>query len=157
MRRDTYKSNLSTDEKVLMATVRTAEIFKRAHGGVFRKFDLSFPQYNTLRVLEASASGQNKIGNVSRVMLVPGANMTGIAKRLEKGGFIIRKTDPQDERVTLLQITPKGKKTLKRIEREKDKWLEIILRGFSNEEKTQLLGMVKRLIKNSVQFAEGNQ
>ena len=57
----TYKSDLSTDEKVLMAIVRAAEVFKRNHSTVFRNYGLSFPQYNVLRVLEASKNSQNKI------------------------------------------------------------------------------------------------
>lgn len=149
-----YKSNLSTDEKVLMAIVRSAEIFKRAHSAVFRSYGLSFPQYNVLRVLEASKDGRNRITDVSRIMIVPGANVTGIAKRLEKGGFIIRKSDPNDERVTMLQITPRGKTTLQRIDQEKDDWTALILTGISNEEKLHLLGQIKRLITNHVQGAE---
>jgi MarR family 2-MHQ and catechol resistance regulon transcriptional repressor len=151
-----YKSNLSTDEKLLIAVVRAAEIFKRAHTGVFRNYGLSFPQYNVLRVLEASENGQNKISEVGRIMLVPGANMTGLAKRLEKAGFILRKSDPKDERVTLLEITPKGKETLNSIEKEKDEWLEVLLKGFSKEERSQLLDRVKRLIRNNVRFAQGD-
>lgn len=151
-----YKSNLSTDEKLLIAVVRAAEIFKRAHTGVFRNYGLSFPQYNVLRVLEASENGQNKISEVGRIMLVPGANMTGLAKRLEKTGFILRKSDPKDERVTLLEITPKGKETLNSIEKEKDEWLEVLLKGFSKEERSQLLDRVKRLIRNNVRFAQGD-
>ena len=153
MAQSTYKSNLSTDEKVLMGLVRAAEIFKRAHSGIFRDYGLSFPQYNVLRVLEASKKGHNKISDVSRIMLVPGANMTGIAKRLEKNSFIRRKSDPSDERVTILEITPKAKRALKKIESEKDKWLESQLKGLSKAEKLQLVGMVKRLIKNNVQGA----
>ena len=151
MAQSTYKSNLSTDERVLMGVVRAAEIFKRAHSGIFRAYGLSFPQYNVLRVLEASKKGHNKISDVSRIMLVPGANMTGIAKRLEKGGFIRRKSDPSDERVTILQIMAKGKRTLKQIESQKDEWLARQLKGFSNDEKLQLVGMVRRLIRNNVQ------
>ena len=153
----TYRSNLSTDEKLLMAVVRAAEIFKRAHSGVFRNYGLSFPQYNVLRVLEASFKGQNRISDVGKIMLVPGANMTGIAKRLEKGGFILRKSDPRDERVTILEISSKGKRTLKSIEKEKDEWLEALLKGFSKKERRQLLDMVKRLIKNNVHFAAGSR
>jgi DNA-binding MarR family transcriptional regulator len=152
MARSPYKSNLSTDEKLLIAVVRAAEIFKRAHAGVFRNYGLSFPQYNVLRVLDASEHGQNKISEVGRIMLVPGANMTGIAKRMEKAGFILRKSDSSDERVTMLKITSKGRKTLKRIEKEKDEWLEVLLKGFSKEERFQLLSMVKRLIRNNVRF-----
>ena len=114
----TYKSDLCTDERVLMAIVRAAEIFRRNHSGIFRNYGLSFPQYNVLRVLEASRNGRNKISDVSRIMLVPGANITGIAKRLEKDGFIIKKSDAADERVTILEITPKGKRTLKNIVKE---------------------------------------
>jgi MarR family 2-MHQ and catechol resistance regulon transcriptional repressor len=44
---------------------------------------------------------------------------------MEKAGFILRKSDPKDERVTILAITPKGKKTLSYIEKEKDQWLEV--------------------------------
>jgi DNA-binding MarR family transcriptional regulator len=145
-----YRSDLSTDEKVLMAIVRAAEIFKRNHSAVFRNYGLSFPQYNVLRVLEASSNGQNKMSDVSRIMLVPGANITGIAKRLEKDGFIIKKSDPRDERVTILEITPKGKKTLRNIEKEKDEWLEMMLKNLSKNEKLEVLDKVKRILKNGM-------
>lgn len=145
-----YVSDLSTNEKVLMAVVRAAEIFKRTHSAIFRNYGLSFPQYNVLRVLDASRNGMNKISEVSRIMLVPGANMTGIAKRLERDGFLIRKSDSNDERVTILEITPKGKRTLKNIEKEKDRSIEIILKGFSQKEKTEFLDKLKRLIKNNM-------
>ena len=146
----TYKSDLSTDEKVLMAIVRAAEIFRRNHSGIFRNYGLSFPQYNVLRVLEASKNGMNKISDVSRIMLVPGANITGIAKRLEKDGFIIKKSDAADERVTILEITPKGKRTLKNIEKEKDEWLELMLKNLSENQKLELLDKVKRILKNGM-------
>ena len=144
-----YKSDLSIDEKVLMGIVRTAEIFKRTHSAVFRNYGLSFPQYNVLRVLEASKDGQNKIGILSEIMLVPGANITGIAKRLAKEDFIRKKSDPSDERVTILEITPKGKKTLRKIEKEKDEWLAKMLRGLSQAEKHDLLEKVRRIQKSN--------
>ena len=146
----TYTSDLSTDEKVLMAVIRAAEHFKRVHSGVFRNFGLSFPQYNVLRVLDASKKGQNKISAVSRIMLVPGANITGIAKRLEKDGFIKKKSIPEDDRVTLLEITPKGKKTLQKIEEEKNQRLELMMKNLAKKEKAALLDTVKRILKNGM-------
>ncbi|MGV7224172.1 MAG: MarR family winged helix-turn-helix transcriptional regulator [Nitrospinales bacterium] len=150
MTKGTYKSDLSTDEKVLMAIIRVAEHFKRIHSSVFRNFGLSFPQYNVLRVLDASKNGQNKISDVSRIMLVPGANITGLAKRLEKDGFILKKSDPKDDRVTLLEITPKGKKTLQNIETEKDQWLELMMKNFSKKDKVELLDKIKLILKNGM-------
>jgi DNA-binding MarR family transcriptional regulator len=150
MTKGTYKSDLSTDEKLLMAIIRAAEHFKRVHSSVFRNFGLSFPQYNVLRVLDASKNGQNKISDVSRIMIVPGANITGLAKRLEKDGFIIKKSDPEDDRVTLLEITPKGKKTLQNIEKEKDQGLELMMKNLSKKEKVELLDKVKLILKNGM-------
>jgi DNA-binding MarR family transcriptional regulator len=150
MAKPTYKSDLSTDEKVLMAIIRVAEHFKRAHSSVFRNFGLSFPQYNVLRVLDASENGQSKISDVSRVMLVPGANITGIAKRLERDAFIKKKPDPEDDRVTILKLTPKGKRALKNIEKEKDQWLKLMLMNLSKKEKSELLDKVKIILKNGM-------
>lgn len=148
-----YVSDLSINEKVLIAMVRAAELFKRTHTGIFRNYGLSFPQYNVLRVLDASRNGRNKISDISRIMLVPGANMTGIAKRLERDGFIIRKSDPSDERVTILEITPKGRRTLKNIEQEKEQSIEIILRGFSKADKMELLDKLRQLIENNMHLS----
>ncbi|MCX5810051.1 MAG: MarR family transcriptional regulator [Proteobacteria bacterium] len=151
-----YQSDLSADEKLLMAILRAAETFKRVVSAIFRKYALSFPQYNVLRVLDASKDGQSRITHVSKIMLVAGANMTGIAKRLEKNGFIVRKSDPADERVTILEITAKGKTTLSNIERERDENMHVMLNGFSEQEKHELLDKVKRLIKNSREIAQGH-
>jgi DNA-binding MarR family transcriptional regulator len=148
-----YRTDLSEDEKILMAIVRAAESFKRVASSLFGKYDLSFPQYNILRVLDASEDGQTRITEVSRIMLVSGANMTGLAKRLEKNGFILRKSDPRDERVTLLEIASKGKTVLAEIEASRDELLENILQGFSTEEKKTIYSMVRRLLRNTRRLA----
>jgi DNA-binding MarR family transcriptional regulator len=141
-----YRNDLTLDEKVLMAIVRAAENFKRTHSAVFKPFGLSFPQYNILRVLESSHKGQNKISVVGKIMLVPNANMTGLAKRLEQKGFITRQPDPGDERVTLLTITEKGKVTLRQIKKEKDSAISAILKDFNSADKTKLLEQIKKII-----------
>jgi len=141
-----YRNDLTLDEKVLMAIVRAAENFKRTHSAVFKPFGLSFPQYNILRVLESSHKGQNKISVVGKIMLVPNANMTGLAKRLEQKGFITRQPDPGDERVTLLTITEKGRVTLRQIKEEKDSAITAILKDFDSADKIDLLENIKKVI-----------
>jgi DNA-binding MarR family transcriptional regulator len=153
MEKMTNRSDPNLDENIMIAVVRAAETFKRMVSAIFRKHDLSFPQYNVLRVLDASKGGQSRITDVSRTMLVPGANMTGLAKRLEKNGFIVRKSDPSDERVTVLEIMPKGKKVLANIEKDRDDYMHVMLKGFPEQEKREILDKVKRLIKNSREIA----
>jgi MarR family 2-MHQ and catechol resistance regulon transcriptional repressor len=142
-----YKSDLDVSEKLMVAIVRASETFKKEADAIFRNYGLTFSQYNVLRVLNNSPGGRNTITNASRIMLVSGANMTGIAKRLEKNGFIIRKNDATDERVTLLEITPKGKQAIKHISVEKDALIETFLQSFSAEEIDNALTEVKRILQ----------
>lgn len=152
MEKTNYNDDLTFDERVMMAIVRAAENFKRTHSIVFKKKGLSFPQYNILRVLESSEMGQNKISIVGKIMLTPGANMTGLAKRLEQNGFIQRKPDPADERVTLLAITQKGRDTLKEIEEEKDQTIDRILHNIPDKAKKDYLRVTKQIITATTQL-----
>ena len=144
-----YINDLSLNEKVMMAMVRLAEFFKKDSANIFKNYGLTFPQYNVLRVLESSKNHQNTISNVGKIMLVSGANMTGIAKRLEKNGFLLRKSDPADERITLLEITPKGRERLTEIAREKDANIERYLAHFSDDQKRELLSLLRTVIHKS--------
>ena len=144
-----YKNDLSLDEKVMMAVVRLAEFFKKNSAIIFKNYGLTFPQYNVLRVLDSSENRQNTISNVGKIMLVSGANMTGIAKRLEKNGFLLRKSDPNDERITLLEITPKGREQLKNISREKDATIARYMEHFSGEQKKEVLSLLRSVIREN--------
>ena len=150
-----YKSDLDVNEKLMVAIVRASEAYKKEADGIFRNYGLTFSQYNVLRVLNNSPEGKNTITNASRIMLVSGANMTGIAKRLEKSGFIIRKSDARDERVTLLEITPKGKQAINNISLEKDALVETYLQSFSANEIDRVLIDVKRIINKSPRHRPG--
>lgn len=142
-----YKNDLTDEEKLLMAIIRAGEHYKRMVSSLFRNYGLSFPQYNILRVLNASENKQSKTTAVSRIMLVPPANMTGLAKRLEKNGYINRKSDPNDERATILELTEKGSEILKKIEDDKEKCVKKMLEGFTEGEIEFLLNSMKKILK----------
>ena len=144
-----YKSDLGIQEKLMVAIVKVSEAYKKDADAIFRNYGLTFSQYNVLRVLNNSPAGRNTISNASRIMLVSGANMTGIAKRLEKSGFIIRKSDASDERITLLEITPKGRQALANICSEKDELIRTYLESFSGEDIAGVLQNVKRMLNDS--------
>jgi len=142
-----YSNDMSIDESVMMAIVRVAERFKKNASALFKNWGLTFPQYNLLRVLAASENGQNTMKNVNRIMLVSSANMTGIAKRLEKSGFITRTSDPNDERSKRLQITPVGIEVLQAISEHKERNVKQYLRKYSNEQKEALLVTLRDILK----------
>jgi DNA-binding MarR family transcriptional regulator len=144
-----YKSDMGIDERVMMAIVRVAERFKKNSSAVVKKWGLTFSQYNVLRVLDASENGQNTMRNVNRILLVSSANMTGIAKRLEKNGFIIRTSDPNDDRLKRLQITPEGTQVLKDISDRKERSLKRYLTKFSYEQKSALLETLRDILRKT--------
>ena len=142
-----YNRDMSNDEKVMMAIVRVAERFKKNASALFKNWGLTFPQYNVLRVLAASENGQNTMKNVNRIMLVSSANITGIAKRLEKNGFITRTNDPNDERSKRLQITPAGIRVLQAIAEHKERNVKRYLKSYPDEKKTALLEILRDILK----------
>jgi DNA-binding MarR family transcriptional regulator len=144
-----YKSDMSIDERVMMAIVRVAEGFKKNSSAVVKDWGLTFSQYNLLRVLDASENGQNTMKNVNRIMLVSSANMTGIAKRLERSGFIVRTSDPNDDRSKRLQITPQGTRVLKDIADRKERSLRRYLVKYSDEQKRELLDTLRGILKQT--------
>ena len=141
-----YNNTMNLDERVMMAIVRVAERFKKESTAIFKKFGLTFPQYNVLRVLESSKNGQNMVRDINRIMLVSGANMTGITKRMEKTGFIIRKNDPNDDRLKWLEITPKGKAVLKDIAEDNERNVKRYLKDCSAGIKTEMLSILNGIL-----------
>ncbi len=141
-----YKNDMSIDERVMMAIVRVAERFKKESSVVLKDYELTFPQYNVLRVLEASKDGQNTMKNINRIMLVSGANMSGITKRLEKIGFINRKNVPEDDRLKCLEITEKGKLAVKNISDKKEDMVKKYLLKYSEGQKIELLATLREIL-----------
>jgi DNA-binding MarR family transcriptional regulator len=144
-----YTSDMSIDERVMMAMVRIAEGFKKNTSALYNKRGLTFSQYNVLRILDACENGENTMRNVNRIMLVSSANLTGIAKRLEKNGFIVRKSDPHDDRSKRLQITPEGMEVLKAIAEQNERHVRTYLADYSRERKAALLETLREISKRT--------
>jgi MarR family transcriptional regulator, 2-MHQ and catechol-resistance regulon repressor len=142
-----YTSNMDISEKLLIAIVRVSEAYKKDSSAIFKDYGLTFAQYTVLRVLEGSENRQNTIGNVSKIMLVSGANTTPIAKRLEKNGFLEKRKDPKDDRLTILEITPKGSQTLANIQTKKNELLRGYLSGYNDERKNEILTAIRDILK----------
>ncbi|MEW6667061.1 MAG: MarR family transcriptional regulator [Thermodesulfobacteriota bacterium] len=137
---------LTLSEKVLLRIVKMAEYLKRAQSTVFSRYGITFPQYNVLRVLEGSDNGQQRLSDVSRILLVAVSNLSGLVRRLEKEGLILRKRDPGDDRVTIVEITQRGRDILKGCDDEKNRDLERILAPMSDGEKRFLVATITKTL-----------
>ncbi len=138
--------SLSSEEKVLIALVRVAELFKRRSSCIFNCFGLSFSQYNVLRLLDSAPEGKLSITDMSKRLLVSTPNMSGIAKRLEKSEFADRLADENDDRKTILRITPKGRKVVVEIKPIHEKNVGEILKGCSAVHRDDMLEALKNML-----------
>ena len=76
------------------------------------------------------------------------STLTGIIDRLERDGYIERKSSESDKRSTLILLTGKEKEFKDKIEEVSDKMNRIFYRGFSDEEIIQFDGMLERILLN---------
>jgi DNA-binding MarR family transcriptional regulator len=141
------EATISLNDKVMIFIVMASELFKKKSSAIFRKYGLTFSQYSVLKYLVSREDGQDTVGNLGKSLLVTGANVTGLAKRMEKAGFIERKNDAKDERLTILQITPKGVKTLQTIFDIQEQHVSEYLNIYSEDGKEEILSVLKHIVR----------
>ncbi|MFO8050900.1 MAG: MarR family transcriptional regulator [Thermoplasmatota archaeon] len=92
---------------------------------------------------------------IARHMLVDKATTTRTITKLEVAGFVKRERDQGDRRAYRVYLTDKAlEKKGELLEARKD-WIEIVLRGFSDDEREMLLDMLVRMECNLQGGAEG--
>jgi DNA-binding MarR family transcriptional regulator len=155
MRTDKQDKDMILDEKVMIFIVLASEIFQKRSSAIFKKHGLTFSQYNVLKYLGACEGGWNRVGNVGKHMLVTGANVTGLAKRMQKAGLIERKNDTKDERLTILHITSKGTKALEEIRKLQENHIAEYLNSCPQPQKEQILSVLKHIVRKGKQMAGG--
>ena len=69
---------------------------------------LTYTQYVVLMVLWEKESVN--VGQLGEILHLDAGTLTPLLKRLEKAGYVSRERSKEDERVTLISITPEGDK-----------------------------------------------
>lgn len=67
---------------------------------------LTYTQYVVLMVLWEQESVN--VGQLGEVLRLDAGTLTPLLKRLEKAGYVTRERSKEDERITLISITPAG-------------------------------------------------
>ncbi len=91
---------------------------------------------------------------LSKIMFVNKSNVARQLACLEEQGYIERRGDENDRRVSQVYATDKAFEELPRIRAANKQWREVITEGFTEEEKTQLLYLTEKLYANAVRYME---
>ena len=94
---------------------------------------LSLSQYYTLCLIDLGS--QVKMGEIKSALGVSGAYATGIADKLIEKGLIKRQWSREDHRVVITDITDKGKKFIKRMEKKRLQFYSLLFSKMNGKDK----------------------
>lgn len=98
---------MSLDHQVCFGLYAASNLITRRYRPLLAELGLTFPQYLVMLVLwESEPLAVSAIGE--RLHLDSGT-LTPLLKRLEAGGFVVRRRDEADERRVLISLTDAGR------------------------------------------------
>lgn len=112
----------SPAEEAMLNIARTAAVLDGAERAFFRRFDLTPPAYNLLRILrghkQRGAADGVRASEIGCQMVVRMPDVTRLVDRLEDRGLVSRRVSSDDKRVKYVRVTDKGLRLLERIDPE---------------------------------------
>ena len=111
--------------------------FSRFYARILNQTGLTLPQYALLNQL--ATSGAIPMTDASEKLHITKAAVTHLVDRLEKSKFVKRTSHPNDRRIYLLEILPKGKKVVSKIQSHIFRYFLKVLGKFSDEERKSII------------------
>jgi DNA-binding MarR family transcriptional regulator len=74
--------------------------------------------------------------------------VTTLVNKLMQMGYVQKRTDPEDERVSIISLTRKGKDLKETLVRISGSLVSHVYQGFSTDEKKTLMGLLEKLYAN---------
>lgn len=129
----------------------------RTFGHVRRKISTKANlQFSSLKINPHQVSllralAEHHVLSVSELATTTGSEVASVSRTLRtlfKENWVVREEDPRDERRWRLKLTPKGRRTVKRLEVEHQALARQLFRGFSLAERRQLGSLLKKWEKH---------
>ena len=108
------------------------------------RFDTTLPRFDLMSQLERHPAGL-KMGELSRLLMVTGGNVTGIVDQLVKEGLVERLDDASDRRAWRVKLTRAGDKAFAEMARAHEEWVVALLAGLTRKESDALMQLLARL------------
>jgi DNA-binding MarR family transcriptional regulator len=132
--------DLDVLEIELLKLVRHLETFGRK-SSLYEVVDRA--GYLALRTLDGL--GPSCINGLARELHLDSSTVTRQVSVLESGGLVTRQVDPNDGRSWLIDLTPRGRKAMRAIERGRHQAIDSMLGGWQTEEVHDLARMISKL------------
>jgi len=122
-----------------------AKAYQRAFGNLKKRlqgYDLTPPQHLILEALwdEEGISA----GDICKRLVLDSATVSGVLDRMADGGWVVKKTDEEDNRFLRIYLSSKAKELRSLLVEQRKQSNEEILSGLTLEEKV----LLKRLLRD---------
>ncbi len=133
----------------MISAVRSVrQLYEEAEGKVASKYGLSKVESAVLAFLNNNP-GRDTASDISVSRRIKKANVSVAVNALENKGFLSRKTDEKDRRVSHLTTLPPSFSFLKELSSTTERLFKALVEGFSEEEISQLDDLMRRLDVNA--------
>ncbi|MDR2851891.1 MAG: MarR family transcriptional regulator [Burkholderiaceae bacterium] len=102
-----------------------------------REFGTTLARFDLMAQLNRYPQGL-KMGELSKLLMVTGGNVTGLVDRLIDEELIERRDDPSDRRAYFVRMTPKGQAFFDAIAGVHEQWVATLFGGFNKTQQSQL-------------------
>lgn len=111
------------------------------------QLDRELPKSEMFAILLLNRRGSATMSELAADLGVPLSTATGIAARLTKRQLVTRERDPDDRRIILVQLTPKGQQLAERLGSEISQLINRIQKTLTPQEITQLISIVQKVMR----------
>jgi len=139
--RDAEKSQLV--ERVVHAQKQLQRLIASTHSNPLLQVNLTMQQLKVLLIL--STGGSRSSQELTRVLGVGSATVTGLVDRLVAQGLVARREDPQDRRVRLVEPTERGRELIANLEEAGSVHMRGLLDTLDGDDLTALERIIHRL------------
>lgn len=136
-RRGVRGPHAALEERVFQSLMLAADHLLRAEVDVLRVAELTFPQYNVLRILRGAGESLS-CAALSQRMITRDSDLTRILDRLVERGLVTRTRDAGDRRVVTAAISQAGLQLLRKLDGPVERVHRDQLRHMTPEQLEQL-------------------
>lgn len=134
-----------TTRKTVISILTSGYKINDELSSLFKKFDLSIPQFNVLRILRGQKGKPANLSNVQQHMIHKMSNTTRLIDKLIQKGFVKRNICENNRRKIEVYITNSGLQLLKLIDDRLDDKESFILENLNIEEKKELIRILSKI------------
>lgn len=117
------------------------------------RFDISLARFDYMAQLYRKPEGL-RMKELTRFLMVTGANVTGLTDELERDGLVERSSSPTDRRSWIVNLTPKGRKNFESMAAEHEGWILELFSGMDAKTMNLLYTQLGALRVHLVEQAE---